>query len=127
MIAADNQIRLSPLYDLSSQLPYPELIDQRVAMKIGDEYNIPLIGFSEWRALASACSIDSEMLMHRLRRMAEALPDAVSAAHDQALAEGLDREVITTLAKLLIQHAKVRRATLDAAPSKRRRLRRDPH
>jgi serine/threonine-protein kinase HipA len=93
LIGADNQIRLSPLYDLSSQLPYPELIDQRVSMKIGDEYDIPLIGFSEW----------------------------------QALAEGLDRKVVTVLAKLLIQHANVRCATLNAAPSKRRRLRKDAH
>jgi len=127
LIGADNQIRLSPFYDLSSQLPYPKLIDQRVAMKIGDEYDIPLIGFSEWQALASACTIDAEMLMNRLRQLADALPVAVSAAHDQALAEGLDRDVVTALAKLLIQHAKVRRATLNAAPSKRRRLRKDPH
>jgi serine/threonine-protein kinase HipA len=123
LIGADNQIRLSPLYDLSSQLPYPELIDQRVAMKIGDEYNIPLIGFSEWQALASACAIDSEMLMNRLRQLADALPDAVSAARDQALADGLNREVVTTLADLLILNAKARRATLDAAPSNRRRSR----
>jgi hypothetical protein len=27
---------VGPLYDLSSQLPYPELIEQRVAMNIGD-------------------------------------------------------------------------------------------
>jgi hypothetical protein len=56
LIWADTQIRLSPFYDLSSQLPYPELIDQRVAMKIGDEYEIPLIGFSEWQALATGCA-----------------------------------------------------------------------
>ena len=123
LIAADNQIRLSPLYDLSSQLPYPELIDQRVAMKIGDEYNIPLIGFNEWQALASACAIDSEMLMNRLRQLADALPDAVSAARNQALADGLNREVVTNLADLLILHAKARRATLNAAVSKRRRSR----
>ena len=123
LIAADNQIRLSPLYDLSSQLPYPELINQRVAMKIGDEYNIPLIGFNEWQALASACAIDSEMLMNRLRQFADALPDAVSAARNQALADGLNREVVTNLADLLILHAKARRATLNAAVSKRRRSR----
>jgi len=123
LIGADNEIRLGPLYDLSSQLPYPDLIDQRVAMKIGDEYNIPLIGFREWHALASACAIDSELLMKRLRRMADDLPDAVSAARDDALAGGLNREVVTTLADRLIQHAKARRATLNAAASKRRRLR----
>ena len=123
LIGAGDEIRLSPLYDLSSQLPYPELIDQRVAMKIGDEYDIPLIGFSEWQALASVCAVDSELLMNRLRHLADALPDAVSAARDQALADGLNREVVTTLADLLIQHAKARRATLNAAASKRRRSR----
>ena len=123
LIAADNEIRLSPLYDMSSQLPYPELIDQRLAMKIGDEYDISLIGFNEWQALASACAIDSGLLMNRLRQLADALPDAVSAARDQALADGLNREVVTTVADLLIQHAKARRATLNAAASKRRRSR----
>jgi len=123
LIGAGDEIRLSPLFDLSSQLPYPELIDQRVAMKIGDEYDIPLIGFSEWQALASACALDSELLMTRLRQLADALPDAVSAARDQALADGLNREVVTTLADLLVQHAKARRATLNAAASKRRRSR----
>jgi len=100
---------------VSSQLPYPELIDQRVAMKIGNEYYIPLIGFNEWQALASACTIDAEMLTNRLRHLAD------------ALAEGLDREVVTTQAKLMVQHSKVRRATLNAAPSKRRRIRNDSH
>jgi serine/threonine-protein kinase HipA len=123
LIGAGDEIRLSPLYDLSSQLPYPELIDQRVAMKIGDEYDIPLIGFNEWQALASACAVDSEILINRLRQLVDALPDAVSAARDQALADGLNREVVTALADLLIQHAKARRATLNAAASKRRRSR----
>jgi len=121
LIGAGDEIRLSPLYDLSSQLPYPELIDQRVAMKIGDQYDIPLIGFSEWQALASACAVDSQLLMNRLRQLAEALPDAVSAARDQALADGLNRRVVTTLANVLIRQAKERRATLNSAPTKRRR------
>jgi serine/threonine-protein kinase HipA len=121
LIGAGDEIRLSPLYDLSSQLPYPELIDQRVAMKIGDEYDIPLIGLSEWQALASTCAVDSELLVNRLRQLADMLPDAVCAARDQALADGLSSKVVSTLADLLIRHAKVRRATLNAAASKRRR------
>jgi hypothetical protein len=63
------------------------------------------------------------MLMNRLRHLADKLPEAISAARDQALTDGLNRRVITTLTTLLIQHAKDRRATLDAAPSKRRRSR----
>ena len=120
LISAGDEIRLSPLYDLSSQLTYPELIEQRVAMRIGDQYDIPLIGFTEWQALASACSVNQETLLHRLRHLGDALPDVISAARDQALTDGLNREVITTLATVLIKHTKVRRATLNAAPSKRR-------
>jgi serine/threonine-protein kinase HipA len=121
LISAGDEIRLSPLYDLSSQLTYPELIEQRVAMSIGDQYDIPLIGFTEWQALASACRVNQETLLNRLRHLGDALPDVISAARDQALTDGLNREVITTLATVLIKHAKARRATLNAAPSKRRR------
>jgi serine/threonine-protein kinase HipA len=123
LIGAGDEVRLSPLYDLSSQLPYPELIEQRVAMKIGDHYDIPLIGFTEWQLLASACAVNPEILMNRLRHLADRLPEAISAARDQALTEGLNHEIITDLATLLIRHAKDRRATLDAASSKRRRSR----
>ncbi len=121
LISAGDEIRLSPLYDLSSQLTYPELIEQRVAMRIGDQYDIPRIGFTEWQAIASACSVNQETLLNRLRDLGGALPDVISAARDQALTDGLNREVITTLATVLIKHAKARRATLNAAPTKRRR------
>jgi serine/threonine-protein kinase HipA len=123
LMGEGDEVRLSPLFDLSSQLPYQELIEQRVAMKIGDHYDIPLIGFTEWQALASACTVKPEMLMNRLRHLADKLPEAISAARDQALTDGLNHRVVTTLATLLTQHSKDRRATLDAAPSKRRRSR----
>jgi serine/threonine-protein kinase HipA len=123
LIGAGDEVRLSPLYDLSSQLPYPELIDQRVAMKIDDHYDIPLIGFTEWQSLASACAVNPEILMNRLRHLADRLPEVISTARDQALTDGLNHRVITDLATLLIQHVNDRRATLDAARSKRRRSR----
>jgi serine/threonine-protein kinase HipA len=123
LIGAGDEVRLSPLYDLSSQLPYKELIEQRLAMKIGDHYDIPLIGFTEWQSLASACAVNPEILMNRLRHLADRLPEVISAARDQALTDGLNHRVITDLATLLIQHVKDRRATLDAATSKRRRSR----
>jgi serine/threonine-protein kinase HipA len=123
LIGAGDEVRLSPLYDLSSQLPYPEFIEQNVAMKIGDYYEIPLIGFTEWQSLASECAVNPEILVNRLRHFADRLPEVISAARDQALTDGLDHQVITDLATLLIKHVKDRRATLDAAPSKRRRSR----
>jgi len=85
-------------------------------MKIGDEYDIPLIGSSEWHALASACALDSALLMSRVRQLADALPGAVSAARDQASLMPGSRSS-HHLAELLIQHANARRATLNAAGS----------
>jgi serine/threonine-protein kinase HipA len=123
LVGAGDDVRLSPLYDLSSQLPHPELIEQRVAMKIGDHYDVALIGSTEWQSLATDCDVNPEALMNRLRHLADRLPEVISAARDQALIDGLDRRVITGLAKLLIQHVKDRRAALDAAPTKRRRPR----
>jgi serine/threonine-protein kinase HipA len=127
LISAGDEIRLSPLFDLSSQLTYPELIEQRVAMAIGGRYDIPLIGFSEWQALAAACDVDQETLLNRLRHLSDSLPEVIAAARDQALSDGLNRKVITTLATVLIQHTKERRATLNAPLSKRRPVRRQSH
>jgi len=121
LLGAENQVLLSPLYDLSSQLPYPELIDQRVSMKIGGEYNIPLIGLAEWRDQALACGLDAEALINRLRQMAEMLPDVIAAAREQALQDGLDRSFVTDLAAKLIKHASSRRAALQTVARHPRR------
>jgi serine/threonine-protein kinase HipA len=127
LISAGDEIRLSPLFDLSSQLTYPELIEQRVAMAIGGRYDIPRIALSEWCALAAACDVDQETLLNRMRHLSESLPDVIAAARDQALNDGLNRKAITTLATVLIQHTKERRGTLNAALSKRRLVRRQSH
>lgn len=121
LIGARNEIRLAPLYDLSSQLPYPNLIEQRVAMKIGSRYDIPLIDITDWRKLAAACTLDEERMLSRLSHMADALPDTISAAREQALIDGVDRKIVTSLATQLIDHANERRATLTPAPSNRQR------
>jgi serine/threonine-protein kinase HipA len=121
LLGAENQVLLSPLYDLSSQLPYPELIDQRVAMKIGGEYDIPLIGLAEWRKQALACGVDAEALVNRLRQMADMLPDVIATARKQALQDGLDRSFVTVLAAKLIEHAASRRAALQTVARRPRR------
>jgi serine/threonine-protein kinase HipA len=123
LIGAGNQVRLAPLYDLSSQLPYPELIEQRVAMKIGDRYEIPLIDLTDWRKLAAACTMDEERMLSRLSQMADALPDTIAAAREQALIDGLDRKILASLATQLTRHVKERRAKLTSASPSRRRTR----
>ena len=114
LVSAGDEIRLAPLYDLSSQLPYPELIALRVSMKIGDHYDIWRVGIADWRKLAHTCTIEEERVLSMLTDMAKALPDAISAAREQALIEGLSESIIAPLAQQLIGHVGERLATITA-------------
>jgi serine/threonine-protein kinase HipA len=115
LIDAGDAIRLAPLYDLSSQLPYPGLITQRVSMKIGDHYDMERVSLTDWQNLARSCDLNEERVTSMLTQMARALPAVVSAAHTQARTDGLSEKVIGPLAELLIANAGKRLASL-AAP-----------
>jgi len=120
LISAGDEVRLAPLYDLSSQLPYPELIAQRVAMKIGEHYDIARVGLADWRDLAHACRVDEEGVIAMLTEMAKALPDEISSARAQALADGLSENIIAPLAQKLIRHIHDRLASLTGVTARRR-------
>jgi serine/threonine-protein kinase HipA len=123
LIDAGDEVRLAPLYDLSSQLPYPSLIAQRVAMKIGDHYDIARVTPLDWRALAKSCTLDEAQVFGMLTEMAQVLPDVVSAAHAQARTDGLAEKVLAPLTKRLIAHAGERLESI-TAPRSSGRLRR---
>lgn len=124
LITAGDEIRLAPLYDLSSQLPYPDLIAQRLAMKIGDHYDFALVTMADWRTLARSCGVDEEQVISMLTDMARALPDVISAAHAKARTDGLSERVLGPLAQRLIVHARERlesiTATRSSGPVRRR-------
>lgn len=71
LIAPRGQVRLAPLYDLSSALPYARQIpprDATLAMKIGGKYKLLAIGAREWDKLAAELRIDFDALHARLSR-----------------------------------------------------------
>jgi serine/threonine-protein kinase HipA len=123
LISAGGEARLAPLYDLSSQLPYPELISQKVAMKIGDHYDIARVGLEDWHRVADTCALEKEQVTGWVTGMAKALPDEVVAARDEALKDGLSRSAIVPLARKLIAHAQERLASLVPVTSRSPRLR----
>jgi serine/threonine-protein kinase HipA len=57
LIASAGQVRLAPLYDIASILPYPDIDTQkaRSSMKIGNEYRVRNIGKYQWQKLAQGC------------------------------------------------------------------------
>ncbi len=108
LIGAADEIRLAPLYDTSSQLPYVDLVAQRVSMKIGEHYDIPRVSLADWRKLARASEVPEERVFTILSGMARELPDHISAACNQAIAEGLDKVVVAPLLDQLVAHVKER-------------------
>lgn len=78
LLLAGSQVRLAPLYDVASVLPYDiDVMGQKLAMKVGGEYRLKVIAARNWRKVASELKLDESQLMDRLRGLAERLPDAV--------------------------------------------------
>ena len=121
LIAADNEVRLAPLYDVSSQLPYTELISQKLSMKVGEHYDIARIDMADWRRLAQRCVIEEKRVINMITEMARALPDHVADARKQALVDGLSKAIVVPLSDQLITHAAERLAGLTALRSARKR------
>jgi serine/threonine-protein kinase HipA len=120
LIAPGDEVRLAPLYDLSSQLPYPDLIAQRVAMKIGEHYDIARVGREDWQEVALACAMAEETVLHMLGEMAESLPNAISSAHSQAVSDGIAEKIVTPLSQQLTQHVRECLAAVTTVRSNRR-------
>lgn len=82
LIAGGGQIRLAPLYDLSSLHAYEKRGEERrtrMAMKIGGEYPYWKIGPRQWEKAASEWKLDPGFVSGRIRKMAHDLPDAIPA------------------------------------------------
>lgn len=104
LLGAADEVRLAPLYDISSQLPYQDLVSQRVSMKIGDHYDIARVNIADWRKLATTCSVSEDRVFGMLRDIAGQLPDHITSSRDQAIKDGLAGSIVTKLAKQIIGH-----------------------
>jgi serine/threonine-protein kinase HipA len=79
LLAAGLQVRLAPLYDLSSVLPYPREIQfqkAKLAMKIGGEYKLAKVGPHQWEKAAKEWKLKHKDVVTRIVTLASALPPA---------------------------------------------------
>jgi serine/threonine-protein kinase HipA len=116
LLTSGPRVRLAPLYDLASVLPYDKLDIQKVklSMKVGGEYRLRDISKRHWLKLASEVRFDADELIARLVAMAEQLPDTVSAARTQAKNDGLRAPIIDRLVTELQRRAEACRRLLAA-------------
>jgi serine/threonine-protein kinase HipA len=100
-------VRLAPLYDVASILPYDEFDAQKLklAMKVGGEYKLSRIGLRQWQKFARETRFNADELIARLGSMARQLPDEANDARRRAQVEGLDKTIIDRLATRLIERA----------------------
>ncbi|XVU25924.1 HipA domain-containing protein [Actinoplanes sp. CA-054009] len=82
LLLLPGQVRLAPLYDVASSLPYDDTCRPRLrlAMKIGSEYRIEAITGRHWRAFAERNKLDAERLLERIDDLAVRLPEALREA-----------------------------------------------
>ncbi|RAI44590.1 type II toxin-antitoxin system HipA family toxin [Rhodoplanes roseus] len=117
LLVGSRHVRLAPLYDVASILPYEEFGPRKVklAMKIGGEYKLSLVGLHQWQKFAREMRVDAEELIERLAAMAVMIPDEANVARTKAREEGLDAPIIDRLAEQLIARAAACRKSLAGA------------
>jgi serine/threonine-protein kinase HipA len=108
LISGGPRVRLAPLYDIASVLPYDDQLDVhkvKLSMKVGGTYDLRQIGIRQWQTLAREIRFNAEELITKLRAMAEELPDLITTACARADEEGLGKSVTDRLATELIKRA----------------------
>jgi len=107
LIGAASRVRLAPLYDLASVLPYPEIDIQRVkvSMKIGGEYRFRDIHSRQWQKMAQEVRLDPDKLIQRVYEFAGQLADHAADIQRRMREEGIDHPLIQRLAESLAARA----------------------
>ena len=107
LIGAGGRIRLAPLYDLASALPYPNINIEKakVSMKIGGEYRLRNIRRYHWRKLAIELKLDPDKTLRRVSDLAGRIADYVFTVTEQMMSEGLKHPIIPRLADALTKRA----------------------
>jgi serine/threonine-protein kinase HipA len=107
LLSGGQRVRLAPLYDVASILPYDgfDMHKVKLSMKVGGEYRLRDVGLRQWRRLAEEVRFEEGRLISRLGEMAEQLPDAVSAIRRNARHEGLGQPIVERLEERIIARA----------------------
>ena len=112
LLLAGSGIRLAPLYDIASALPYGTHERRlHLAMKLGDKgYGVNGQRRSTWTALAGQLGLDDEQLRARARALVTAAPDAFARAASEL--SGLDSTMPARLVAAVAERAPRCAATL---------------
>lgn len=105
LLLAEDQVRLAPLYDVASALPYDiHETKLKFAMKIGGDYRVAPIR-NNWPKAAQELGLDADGLVTRVRALAAAAPDAFTDAARESDVEALHRSLPILLVDLVAERS----------------------
>jgi serine/threonine-protein kinase HipA len=116
LLLAAGEVRLAPLYDVASVLPYGIHEKKlRLAMKIGGSYDV-FPYRNTWPRAAQDLGLDPERVLERVADLAARAPDAIADAASAADVESLGRALPARLVDLIAERVE-RCAAMLRAPS----------
>lgn len=107
LIGAGGRVRLAPLYDLASILPYDEFdpLKLKLAMKLGGKYRIRDIAARSWEKLSEELRLDKQEVARRVCEMARKLPVEAQAIRRRLEESGMKHPVLNRLTERLSARA----------------------
>lgn len=106
LIGAGGRVRLAPLYDVASALPYDfQRQKLKMAFKIGGRYRIEQIHSWQWSRFAAEASLPTAEVLELGGSMAEAMPEILREIVDRTRAAGHDHPILKRMADALISRA----------------------
>jgi serine/threonine-protein kinase HipA len=114
VLLTPGQIRLAPLYDVASSLPYDDMYlpRLRLAMRIGSEYRVDAINQRHWDAFADQNGLDAGRTKQRIDDLARGLPAAFREAAGSGPVRALGSDLPGRLVAAIEEHVKRCRAKL---------------
>ena len=102
------RLRLAPLYDLGSALPYDHLDERRLklVMRIGREYLLNHIGLRQWQRVERELQLREGELLRWARRLARSMIRQVPAVADRMRVERLRHPIVERLSRVLLARAR---------------------
>lgn len=116
-ILPDGDVRVAPLYDLASGLPYSKAdVDRRLALSIGGERQLSRIHAGQWARAARELGVREDALHDHARQLLTGFPDAFHEALDEVDTREADH-VWKHAAKAFADHTAACLKQLDAPTS----------
>jgi serine/threonine-protein kinase HipA len=108
------QVRLAPMYDVASALPYDDMYlpKLKMAMRIGGEYGVVKVERRHWQRFAEAVGLDPDQAIQRIDDMASQITDAFAGIVDSDSVRAVHSELPNRLLDRIARRADVCRKAL---------------